>query len=1042
VQNGLPHVTPSAGTLYVYPTALKAESVLRQGVLGAGCLLGHRVTTFPQLTDGLARDLGLATRVLEPEMATVVLARALARAAPPGAWGGGRRGILRELLSVITELESAYLSAADVAEVAAALPPGPGAQRLGEIGRVYAAYEAELARLGATDRHGRERLVCEALAKGIRPRTLDGIGRVVFAEIYDFTVLQFLIATGLIRLVGDAELIAFAHPENVDATRFLDRTWNRFVGDAAIADQVLPGFALRGGRQGNLAAALRGVFAGERSAPEPADGTLRLVVAPNRYREVEEAVRDLRRRLEAGADASRLALLARDMTLYADLIEDVARRYRVPIQLRRGRPVLASGVVRTCLGLLRCVADGMPRERLAALLESDYFGAAEPTLARSLARVGFVAERVRPLADCLVHGKGPRLPGPAAARLERFVDALRPLDGRREVAAHVRELRRALRRLRLRPVAGGVPVAAAAGRDARAWERFEETLVLLAGLADELALAPVPLVEFWRLLVAVLERQEIVDAGPRGGAVAALSVLDARGLDFDVVHLLGLDDGTFPAPRGESPLWPDAMKRAANAPAAAALARKLGARAAGLPLGGLLRTAREASLEDPFLFFLALSMAECELVLSYPLVGERGNPTVASPFVDEVRACVADLPVKTLDPNVVVPTAADCGEAAELVARATLERWSRRADARPDRLAAALAEALPDGAARLAAIDRRARVEEGRSRYFLAARDAKAALAAAHVGRLERTLDPLPARLAARRWSPSLLNDLGACGFKFFAHEVLGIRAHDDPLLAVDERERGTLMHAVLERFFRAHPDLPADREAARALGRAFLAGVRAEAAMEIGPKDPAVLDVTWEQVAAALDETIALEHAALAALAPGVRVERRLETTLEAELADPDGGRPILLGGRPDRLDVHRLGDDVRAVRVFDYKASRDDVRFRKLLEEDKELGTRGFQLPVYLLGALAAVPDAGPETELDGGYLLLRAVERRVERDFPRALLDGFVAGRIRELVGRARAGRFDVDPAVCDPYCPYRAVCRYLPPPLEDEDVGGGD
>jgi len=39
-----------------------------------------------------------------------------------------------------------------------------------------------------------------------------------------------------------------------------------------------------------------------------------------------------------------------------------------------------------------------------------------------------------------------------------------------------------------------------------------------------------------------------------------------------------------------------------------------------------------------------------------------------------------------------------------------------------------------------------------------------------------------------------------------------------------------------------------------------------------------------------------------------------------------------------------------------------------------------------------------------------------------------------------GRARAGRFDVDPEPCDPYCPYRAVCRYQRPPLEEDTAGG--
>ncbi|HYR97215.1 MAG TPA: hypothetical protein VEM57_10790, partial [Candidatus Binatus sp.] len=713
-------------TLHVYPTALKAASALHERARTTGCLLGHRLTTFPELTDALARDLGAPARVLEPEMAAVVLARALEGRGTPAAFRAPGRGLLHELLAVIGEFEAAYLGPEDVAALAAAVPAGPTSRRLADLGRVYARYRAGLTQVGGVDRHGREWRVCDALAAaeaGERPRTLAGVEKIVFAEIYDFSVLQFLIATSLIRLVGDAELIAFAHPENVDATRFLDRTWNRFVGDPGIADQVLPSFVARGGRQGSLAAALRGVFAAERPEPVPPDGSVRLVVAPGRYREVEAAVRDIRVRLERGAAAERIALLARDLAVYGDLIEDVCRRYRVPVYFRKGKPLVANGLVKACLNVLRCVAEGFPRARLEAILDTAYFAGAHPGLVRSLRAVGFVAEGARPLADCIAH----RLDGLAAeaedperraaaarqrARLEtaspalvELVATLRTLDARRTPASHVAALRRALRRLGLRPVPGGPDVPLGARRDARAWERLQETLALLAGITGALGLQAVPLAEFVRLLLAALEPLEVEDPAERAG-VRALSVRDARGLDFDAVYLLGLDDGTFPAPRAESPLWPDGMKRETNRPAAELLRRKLGPRAEGLPLGGLFRTAREAGLEDPFLFFLALSMAEREVVLSYPTVNEQGNPTVPSPFLDELRrTTLGELPVTKLDPTALVPPAEDCCEVAELIGRASLARWSRHPRAPADRLTAALGAARPELAARLAAID-------------------------------------------------------------------------------------------------------------------------------------------------------------------------------------------------------------------------------------------------------------------------------------------------------------------------------------------------
>ena len=1050
-------------TLYVYPTALKAASVLHERARSTGCLLGHRVTTFPELTDALARDLGAPARVLEPEMAAVVLARALARPGTPAALRAPGRGLLHEVLAVIGELEAAYLGPEDVVALAAAVPAGPTARRLAELGRVYAAYEAGLAQVGAVDRHGREWRVCDGLAAaeaaGRRPRTLAGVEKIVFAEIYDFSTLQFLIATSLIRIVGDAELIAFAHPENVDATRFLDRTWNRFVGDPGIADQVLPSFVAREGRHGSVAAALRGVFAAKRPDPVPPDGSVRLVVAPGRYREVEAAVRDIRIRLERGETAERVALLARDLAVYGDLIEDVCRRYRVPVYFRKGKPLVANGLVKACLNVVRCVADGFPRARLEAILDTDYLAGARPGLVQALRTVGFVADTVRPLDECILH----RLEGlaveaedaehgPSAARkrarLERAVPALlelvatlRRLDARRTPAGHAEALCGALRHLGVRPVPRGPDVPAGARRDARAWERLQETLALLAGITGALGFGAVPLAEFLRLLLATLEPLEVEDPAERAG-VRALSVRDARGLDFDAVYLLGLDDGTFPAPRAESPLWPDAMKREANRPAAELLRRKLGARAEGLPLGGLFRTAREASLEDPFLFFLALSMAECQVVLSYPTVNEQGNPTVPSPFLDEIRACtLGDLPVTHLDPTALVPPADECCEVAELMGRASLGRWARTPGAPADRLTAALASARPELAARLAAIDRRATIEERRGRYFLSPRgDARKEPLADHfVGRVSLDPDLLAERITAMRWSPTRLEALGACGFKFYARDVLGLAGEEDPEAAVDGRERGTLAHAVLEAFFRAHPRLPADLDAARALAREHVAEIRDRAARSIPAKDQALLDVTWRQVEAAVDGLMLVEHGTQADdLGEGVTVERLLEKPFSWTLVDPAGGPALTLHGTPDRVDVRRRGDRALGLRVLDYKMSRNRVRYGPLIDPAKALGRTAFQIAVYLLGARAAVPELLPDAQLEGGYLLLLAAKQELLKTFTGTQLDE-VAARVLQLVDRARHGRFDVDPDPCDPYCRYRAVCRYQRPPLEEETGG---
>src|SRR5207302_1472215 len=110
------------------------------------------------------------------------------------------------------------------------------------------------------------------------------------------------------------------------------------------------------------------------------------------------------------------------------------------------------------------------------------------------------------------------------------------------------------------------------------------------------------------------------------------------------------------------------------------------------------------------------------------------------------------------------------------------------------------------------------------------------------------------ARLAAMRWTPTRLEALGACGFKFYAREVLGLMPEDDPEAQVGALERGTLAHAVLEALFRAQPRLPADLARARALGQELVAQTRERAARTIVAKDPWLFDVAWGRVAAAVD--------------------------------------------------------------------------------------------------------------------------------------------------------------------------------------------
>ena len=203
-------------------------------------------------------------------------------------------------------------------------------------------------------------------------------------------------------------------------------------------------------------------------------------------------------------------------------------------------------------------------------------------------------------------------------------------------------------------------------------------------------------------------------AGPAdsdaAGAVAALPVLEARGLDFDLVFVIGLNDGVFPSYHRDDPLLPDEVKLALNRPLFEALRRRFGADAPSRA-GRILRTRYERNGEDFLLFFLALSMPARRVVLSYAAAEAGGNPMVRSPFVDEVLRLLGDqVPasvVRRIPAASVIPAVAECLSRDEFLARAAADRVLESTEA----------ETI-ETRATLDSITERSAIERGRESYL------------------------------------------------------------------------------------------------------------------------------------------------------------------------------------------------------------------------------------------------------------------------------------------------------------------------------------
>ena len=1061
----------------LYPTARKVEDWLKRHSRGRS-LLDYPIMTFPQLIDRLWREFGPRGAMLDELQE---------RLAAEEAMGDARDalGSADHVLGLIRQFKSAALTADDLRAAARAMAPGVGAAgiraRATRLADAFERYERLLAERGLCDRHDRERVVLEQLLalerSNRRPALLEGVRQLQVAEIYDFSLLQFMIVTTLIRIVGDATLTIQAAEHPAGAARFAELTWNRFVAEESIADKVLPEFVRRGGRHGRLGFVLEHLFIETADAAPPADETLEVIEAPTPLGEIEEVGRAIRRAMESPEPIApaRIAVVARDLEPYSEHLRTVFHRYGIPLSIGQAPALRASAPARLIVEILRAPRDKFRRESIAALCRSPHLTAISPNLARTLDEIGYVDGSAQPLMDRFgVHiddlrnamektgaDSDPRrkfesrlaVVERVRTTFEWMLAALEPLAEPGTLDEHLGRLEHALEVLGFDPARAVDDTEDAADDAARAWGPVRAAL---DGLARWAALAAGGRVADSAEFAAMVETAFDCAAGSAesvsAGAVVALPVLEARGLDFDLVFVIGLNDGVFPSYHPDDPLLPDEAKLALNRPLGEALRRRFGANAPSRA-GGILRTRYERNGEDFFLFFLALSMPSRHVVLSYAAAEVGGTPMVRSPFVDEVLRLLGDptsgFAARRIPASGVIPAIAECLSRDEFLARAAADNMLESTEAETIETRATLdsintRSALERGRESYLAMPTReeyADPDEEGIRYspnpdkFARASDRDGRVVAD--ARLARMLSGDPE--APRAWSATGLGALAACGFKFFAGRVLALGEDEEPDYELSALEGGELIHDVLHRLvdkidFR-------DAPGARAHAQEMLKAVRDE--RRPFARDQGFFDLRWRSIERTAKEFIEIEIANRAANPEvGILTEHKIRFALN-DLSDPARVR-LWLEGRIDRLELHPGRGKVRNLRVVDYKNSRSADRYRKLADSTgAQFGWTDFQLPVYLMGALSEFGDRlAADATLEAGYLVLRNRDKEQIATVERALVDldpkrraaakkageHPVAERIIALVDDALAGRFDVDPRQCDDWCPYRTVCRY--------------
>ncbi len=939
----------------VVPNRAEVDRVERDLLARRPALLGGTIGTFDDLFELIARADGRQRQLATDAQRALLLRRVLAGASLNGLGPSARfAGFAETLLAAIAELEAGLVDPGEVE---------------GELAVLYARYREELDRLGLWDRDLERRRAVERVESDLDAWS----GRPVLAYGFeDLTGAQWAL---LRALAGRADVaVSLPYEPGRPAFASLAGTAQDLAGLAGDGIEALAP-AYGDVAHPALAHLERTLFADlERPEPSALEGAVRFLEGAGSRGTLELVADEVLRLLRDGTPAEEIGVVCPSLERVRAALETAFAGAGIPFAVEGRIRLAQTPFGHALLSTLRFLWGGGERRDLFAFLRSPYSG-----LAR--AHADYLEGRLRGLGIRTgVEEHVLRLRGQPLPVLDDVRAAPTPVDAVRVLA---RAFLQAAHGLEAPPVDG------ASRLDLRCHEEVSRLLRELAGweeLAGDLAREDV---------LAALERLTVRPAGAgEPGRVAVLDLLRARTRRFEVVVVLGLEEGSLPRRPSASPFLDDDARRA--------LAERTRAR--------LVRP--DAVARDRFLFYAACTRPSRRLYLAREAATDDGAPRQASPFWEEVRGLF---------------------DAAEVA------RWTRR---RPLSALTWPLEEAPTERERLralAALSSRNEAEaealalaNGWERRFRRAR-------AAFVRPTALTSPAVLAELAARTtFNVTELEAFASCSSIWLVERLVSPRSID---AEVDAKLRGSLAHTTLHRFYAGLPkELGTERveptrveDALRFLRRCFrdaLDGIRQE-----------LTDVERRELEGQLwrdlERFVRDEAESESPLVP-----RRFEVSFGTERSAPELQRGLDLGGlalsgKIDRIDVDPLS--ARGI-VWDYKSGRTAFSAAKI---DSELR---LQIPLYLLvlrDLVGIEPLGGLYRALAGegsSRGLLRASARedgipgfarndyREENEFW-GQIDRAVE-HARRFAGRIRAGDVRHDPlgdGACHSWCELAPMCR---------------
>ena len=988
-------------------------------------LLDVHVLTFHRLAETLIAEgredqPAGADGILREELLRCLVARGVPGSEVFRDWAK-MRGLWGGLWATIQDLKEARVDPASVlSAVREKMLGSENPERLAALIRLYASVLVADRELRIADPDDFAALAVEKIPGS---PFLTRMRRVCYYGFYDLTQGQL----DLFKAVTSAcpTSVFFPLRREIPAYRFAQRFFEAYIQGMATGEPSLPVTRVPPAALGFLA---------DEIVPA-VRGTCRIVSAVGPEDEVSAAAKEILRLIEdQGYDPLDVGVVTRTLDPYLPTIRRVFEENKVPFTCPMGEPLIHQPLAKTIIRFFRLRVESFSRASVLNVLTSPAF------------RTSAFCESGRtPSPDTwewITRGLGITRGNPDDGGLgewRRLERAIQPSLERSDDKETAKELDRAMTSeqmallwalvKRLHADLSAIPARAGWGeyaeafagllptyfdlpawngappadRDGRVQAAIRGCLLSigkLEALDEEVALS-----DWTDLMVQALERARLQSETRNQTGVQVLDAMDARGVPFRALFVLGLNEKVFPRSIREDALLRDADREV--------LARDLGFKIA-LKLDGFE--------EERLLFALLLRSAKERLSLSYQRADRAGRTLVPSGYLIELQREMgragaerewkikrrpserwAEWPYESL---LLTPR--------EMGLRVILHGGSVRAEWRalygePD--------LLEQGMSALKELES--------AKAGLTPFDGLVGPVVSHWSALER-----------RGAAPTALECYAQCPFRYFAAQVLRLQPMEAPesVVELDARSRGELCHALLRAFYERlkRDGVPiaevSTDDAVRRLAD-VAPTVFAEYEEEHWVGYPLLWSLAREEVLGLVEQLIRedlreLRQSGYVPTLFEVEARGRFDSNLPAPL------QAIPVRGILDRVDA-RKDNGRTVVRVVDYKYTQSGA------PRDRDLATaavRGVRLqpPLYLLVAKEVMGE--PAIPESAAFYFL--APNRKGGPVDRSLLDASCwAGETGARIGRTlalilegiRAGRFFILPgAHCD-HCDYSEVCR---------------